>query len=233
MTNSVPVITIDGPSGTGKGTIAQLLAKRLSWNLLDSGALYRVLALAATQHGVDVDNEAAVVVLAAHLDVHFDAHQCGEQPRVILEGEDVTDTIRTETVGNGASKIAACPKVREALLERQRAFCQLPGLVTDGRDMGTVVFPSAGLKIYLQASAEVRAQRRHQQLKEKGINVNLDAVYRDIAERDVRDTQRACAPLKPAPDAVTVDTTHLSIEQVLDCIMQEVQSRFAEQLERV
>lgn len=225
MSDLWPVITIDGPSGTGKGTISQLVAKELGWNLLDSGALYRVLALAAKQHAVDINNEQGLEVLAAHLDVQFNANSAKATSRIILEGADVTDAIRTEECGNNASKAAALPKVRRALLERQRAFCEKPGLVTDGRDMGTVVFPDAMLKIYLDADVEERAKRRHNQLKEKGINVSLAQVLEELAVRDVRDKKRSVAPLKPAMDAVIVDTSGLSIEQVLDRILRESQSR--------
>ena len=223
-----PVITIDGPSGTGKGTIGQLVAQELGWHLLDSGALYRVLALAAEQHHVPLDNEDSLTVLARHLDVQFKATQIGMKSRIILEGEDVTDTICTEKYGNAASTVGAYALVREALLARQRAFREAPGLVTDGRDMGTVVFPDAKVKIYLDASKAERADRRYNQLKEKGISVNLAAVQQEIAERDRRDKQRAVAPLKPAKDAVIVDTTGLSIEQVLKRILHEVNTRLLE-----
>lgn len=228
MTNTWPVITIDGPSGSGKGTISQLLAQRLGWNLLDSGALYRVLALAAKQHAVDLTNADGLTVLAGHLDVQFRATDMGAAPRVILEGEDVTDVIRTEECGDMASQVAAIPSVRQALLERQRAFCEQPGLVTDGRDMGTVIFPQAVLKIFLDASAEERAQRRYNQLKEKGINGSLARVLEELRERDRRDTQRAVAPLKPAKDAIKIDTTGLSIQQVLDQVIQAVHSRLGD-----
>lgn len=220
-----PVITIDGPSGSGKGTVSQLLAQELKWNFLDSGALYRVLALAAKQHHVESDKEDALTVLAGHLDVQFKAIGKGYPPRVILEGEDVTDAIRTEECGNDASKIAMISSVREALLDRQRAFCEKPGLVTDGRDMGTVVFPSAQIKFFLQATQEERAKRRYNQLKEKGINVSLSAVLNDLIERDMRDKKRPVAPLKPAKDAIIIDTTGLRIEQVLQRILDVVYSR--------
>lgn len=225
MSDVIPVITIDGPSGTGKGTTSQLLAKALDWNLLDSGALYRVLALAAKLHHVDMHNEDALQVLAAHLDVQFNATSNGDPSRIIFEGQDVTDDIRTEECGQNASIVAAMPAVRAALLDRQRAFAVEPGLVTDGRDMGTVVFPDALLKVYLDASTEARAQRRTNQLKEKGINVNLPRVLEDIIARDKRDSQRSVAPLKPAKDAFVIDTTQLAIEDVLDKILQEVRSR--------
>lgn len=225
MGNQVPVIAIDGPSGSGKGTIAGLLAKRLGWNLLDSGALYRLLAFAARNHGVDLTNEEALKVLAAHLDVQFQASEPGQSQRIVLEGEEVTDAIRNEQVGAGASQVASLPAVREALLQRQRAFCEAPGLVADGRDMGTVVFPQAPLKVFLTASAEERARRRYLQLKAKGLDVNLASLLDEIRERDERDMQRAVAPLKPAPDAIQLDSTELSIEQVLERIMSEVADR--------
>ncbi len=174
-TGQVPVITVDGPSGSGKGTICQLLARELDWELLDSGALYRLVGLAARHHGVDLDDEDALVVLAAHLDVQFVARE-DDTVQIILEGEEVTDSIRTEAVGKDASIVAAIPSVRDALLERQRAFAEKPGLIADGRDMGTVVFPAAALKIYLDASAEERAQRRYKQLKNKGLSKGVAAL---------------------------------------------------------
>ncbi|WP_375739535.1 (d)CMP kinase [Pseudomonas boanensis] len=219
MSNNVPVIAIDGPSGSGKGTVAGLLAKRLGWHLLDSGALYRLLAFAARNHGVDLTNEESLKVLAAHLDVQFSAKVGGGQ-RIVLEGEDVTDIIRSEQVGAGASQVAALPAVREALLQRQRAFLEAPGLVADGRDMGTVVFPEAQLKIFLTASAEERARRRYLQLKGKGMEADQASLLEEIQERDERDSQRSVAPLKPAPDAVILDSTHLSIDEVQDKILE-------------
>lgn len=227
MSYEWPVITIDGPSGTGKGTISQLLAQKLGWNFLDSGVLYRVLAFAAQRHSVDINNEKALVVLAGHLDVQFPADKNRSISRVVFEGEDVTDAIRSEECGNNASKVAVLPKVRKALLERQRAFCEKPGLVTDGRDMGTVVFPDATLKIYLDAEIDERARRRHNQLKEKGINVSLGQILEELAVRDVRDKERSVAPLKPAADAVIIDTSRLGIEQVLERILREAQVRIA------
>ncbi|MCY1264975.1 Cytidylate kinase [compost metagenome] len=218
MNANVPVIAIDGPSGSGKGTVAGLLAKRLGWRLLDSGALYRLLAFAARNHGVDLTNEESLKVLAAHLDVQFNAIAGGGQ-RIILEGEDVTDVIRSEQVGAGASQVAALPAVREALLQRQRAFLEAPGLVADGRDMGTVVFPQAQLKIFLTASAEERARRRYLQLKGKGMEADLASLLQEIQERDERDSQRSVAPLKPAPDALILDSTSLSIDEVQNRIL--------------
>jgi cytidylate kinase len=225
MTALAPIVAIDGPSGSGKGTIAGLLAQKLGWNLLDSGALYRLLAFAARNHGVDLTNEEAMKVLAAHLDVQFLAGAQGQGQRIILEGEEVTDAIRNEVIGAGASQVASLPAVREALLQRQRAFQEMPGLVADGRDMGTVVFPDAPLKIFLTASAEERARRRYLQLKAKGDDVNLASLLDEIRARDERDTLRAVAPLKPAADAIQLDSTELSIEQVLERILSEVANR--------
>ncbi len=225
MIRQIPVITIDGPSGSGKGTVAALLAAKLGWNFLDSGALYRLLAFAARNHGVDLTNEEALKLLAAHLDVQFGASQGAEGMQIVLEGEDVTQAIRNEQVGAGASQVAALPAVREALLQRQKAFREAPGLVADGRDMGTVVFPDAPLKVFLTASAEERARRRYLQLKSKGDDVNLASLLDEIRARDERDTGREVAPLKPADDAVQLDSTDLSIEQVLGQILSEVAKR--------
>ena len=212
QTQHFPVITIDGPSGSGKGTISSMLAQRLGWRFLDSGALYRLVALACQNHAIELENVEAVVTIAAHLDVQFDTRS--QTTRVVLEGEDVTDTIRTETVGNAASKVAAIPSVREALLGRQRDFLGEPGLLADGRDMGTVVFPDAELKIFLTASAEERAKRRYNQLKDKGLDVNLADLLNEISERDKRDSERTVSPLVPADDAVLVDSTGTGIEEV-------------------
>ena len=211
---TVPVITIDGPSGAGKGTLCKALAETLQWHLLDSGAIYRVLALAALHHQVDISSEEALVPLAAHLDVRFVS--VGGDLQVILEGEEVTHEIRTQEVSNTASKVAAFPRVREALLRRQRGFKEAPGLIADGRDMGTVVFPEAPVKIFLDASAEERAQRRMLQLQEKGFDVNFERLLSEIKERDDRDRNRAVAPLVPATDALVIDSTGMTIEQVIE-----------------
>ncbi len=221
-----PVITVDGASGTGKGTVTQVLAKRLGWHFLDSGALYRVLAWAAQKHSVALDNEKALQALAEHLDVQFIA-QKSSLPKIILEGEDVTEAIRTEQNGNAASMIAVFPGVRSALLSRQRAFRMAPGLVADGRDMGTVIFPDAELKIFLLASPEERAFRRYNQLKAQGINVNLGDLIRELQERDKRDKERVVAPLKPAEDAISIDTDHLSVEEVVEKIISEIELKKA------
>jgi cytidylate kinase len=221
-----PVITIDGASGTGKGTITQLLAKRLGWKFLDSGVLYRVLALAAQKHSVAFDNEKALEVLAEHLDVQFITQE-NNLPMIILEGEDVTDIIRSEKIGNAASKVGELPAVRAALMSRQRAFRETPGLVADGRDMGTVVFPDAELKVFLTASPEERAQRRYNQLKDSGISVNLRDLIANLSERDKRDKERVVAPLKPAEDAICIATDHLSIDEVVEKIWNEIEKKKA------
>ena len=219
MTERAPVVTIDGPSSSGKGTISRRVAGHLGWHLLDSGALYRLVAHAWLGQGLapaDVDGHAR---LAAAMQVVFGAGPDGGE-QILLEGRDVTQAIRTEAAGQGASRVAAWPAVRTALLERQRALVRPPGLVADGRDMGTVVFPGARLKIYLTASAEERALRRYKQLKDKGSGVSLSALSREITERDARDSTRAVAPLIPAPDAELIDSTGLSIEEVVGRVLQ-------------
>jgi cytidylate kinase len=218
--NEIPVIAIDGPSGSGKGTISRLIAQRLGWHMLDSGALYRLVALAAQRHSISMENKSALVPLAAHLDVEFHPGEGSDNVKIILEGEEVTNDIRTEECGNAASKVAALPAVREALLERQRAFRMPPGLVADGRDMGTVVFPEAKLKIFLTASQEERADRRYKQLKEKGINVSFAQLLKEIAARDERDSNRKSAPLKAATDADYLDTSNMTIDEVVDYILE-------------
>jgi len=215
---NVPVITLDGPSGTGKGTLCHLLAKHLNWNMLDSGAIYRVLAYAARKNTVDLSDIKALTDLALSLDLSFES-QATDDTRVILDKIDVFHLIRTEQCGQDASLIAVIPEVRQALLERQRAFAQLPGLVTDGRDMGTIVFPNAILKIFLYANEEERANRRYLQLKKKGINVSLAQVVEELVKRDTRDTARTYAPLKPAETAVRLDTTGLTIVQVFNNVL--------------
>ena len=214
MTNVSKVITVDGPSGAGKGTVCAHLAEQLGWHLLDSGALYRITGLAASRKGIVLDDEVAVAAVAGQLDVVFQPTPVGV--KVILEGEDVTDIIRTEEVGSLASQVAALPEVRAALLQRQRDFAQADGLIADGRDMGTVVFPAAHVKVFLTASAEERGQRRYQQLLDKGFDASLPALIEDIQARDERDSNRAVAPLKPADDATVIDSTDLTIEEVCE-----------------
>jgi cytidylate kinase len=211
--SGVPVVAIDGPSGSGKGTIGRLLARKLGWNYLDSGVLYRLVALAALRRHLDFADSRGLADLAGLLDVRFN----GEH--VYLDGADVSGELRTERTGDAASKVAAVPEVREALLQRQRDFAVPPGLVADGRDIGTVVFPNALLKVVLTASAEARAMRRHKQLKEKGIDVSLPDLSWDIAQRDARDANRTVAPYRPAPDAQVIDSTSLTPEEVVGHIL--------------
>jgi cytidylate kinase len=219
------VITIDGPSGAGKGTISQLVAKHLGWQFLDSGAMYRLCGLACVKTSTPFDDVEAVAVLASQLDIEFKLD--GDSLLTLLNGEEVTAQLRTEEGGTNASKVAPIPAVRAALLERQRAFASEKGLVADGRDMGTVVFTDAPLKIYLTASAEVRAERRYKQLTLAGESVSMRAILEDIEARDARDMNRPVAPLKPAEDAIEIDSSALSIEQVLAQILALTQGRFS------
>ncbi|MCG6199807.1 (d)CMP kinase [Psychromonas antarctica] len=214
----INLITIDGPSGSGKGTVCHILAKKLNWNLLDSGALYRILAYAALQQKVSLDNAAELAELALNLEVSFQSNGSGVD--TLLSGENVGDQLRTETIGKIASQIASLQVVRDALLVRQQNFSQEPGLIADGRDMGTVVFPDAPVKIFLDASAEERALRRFNQLQDKGFNVNIAQILSEIKERDYRDRNRAVAPLRPAADALVIDSTLLTIDEVVNQVLE-------------
>ncbi|WP_006788045.1 (d)CMP kinase [Thiorhodospira sibirica] len=216
-----PVLTIDGPAGSGKGTISALAAEKLGWHLLDSGALYRLVALAALRHAVSLDHEQALARIAVNLDARFALHPV-KGLSVWLNGLPVDEALREERTGEAASKVATWPLVRDALLQRQRAFCQVPGLVADGRDMGTVVFPQAHYKIFLTASQEERANRRYKQLKEKGLDANLQTLLEDLQARDARDANRAVAPLKPADDALVIDSTGKGIDEVLAQVLDYV-----------
>jgi cytidylate kinase len=220
MGSAAPVITIDGPSGSGKGTVARILARRLGWNLLDSGALYRGLALLALERGMNLAQARKVARLADELDISFDVS--GDDTRALMAGRCVDAQLRAESTGEAASQIAQYPDVRTALLSRQRAFAAPPGLVADGRDMGTVIFPNAPYKFFLTASAQERARRRHKQLKQKGISVSLRDLAKEIADRDRRDSERSTAPLRPADDAYHIDSSELDIAGVVDLILTEL-----------
>jgi cytidylate kinase len=222
----VPVLTIDGPSGSGKGTVSRAAAQALGWALLDSGALYRLVALAGRRAGMDLDNAAGLAGIARQFDIRFGVDPQGDE-QVWLDGRDVTREIRTETAGNDASKVASLPSVRAALLDRQRRFAVPPGLVADGRDMGTVVFPDARVKIFLTASADERAARRHKQLKEKGVAATLAALSREIAERDQRDITRSASPLVASSDAVLLDTTGMPVDAVIERVLEIARGRHA------
>ena len=217
MNPLAPVLTIDGPSGAGKGTISRIIARRMGWHYLDSGALYRAVGVAASW--ADIDTSDASALVRCTFDTHVQFVEQGDAMRVMVNGTDATDELRLETTGALASAIAAIPEVRAALKERQRAFRELPGLVADGRDMDTVIFPDASYKVFLTASAEERAERRHKQLKDKGVSVNFDDLLREIMARDARDAQRTVAPLKPADDAVLIDTTGIGIDDVVARVM--------------
>ncbi len=225
MSNKIPVITIDGPGGSGKGTIGLRLATQMGWHFLDSGCLYRVLALQCIKLQVSLDDEADITQIAKDLRVEFKPDEEGNSQKIFLDNYNVGNYIRSEKCASVASQISAFGKVRKALVARQRAFRQAPGLVTDGRDMGTVIFPNAEIKFYFQASAEERAKRRYKQLNDKGISVNLLQILIDIEKRDTRDKQRSVAPLKPADDAVLIDTTTLSVDAVFKQVLSEVAQR--------
>jgi CMP/dCMP kinase len=221
---SVPVLTIDGPSGSGKGTISRMVAENLGWRLLDSGALYRAVGYAAGMEGLDLSDADAVTRCAQTTRIRFQAVSDGSDTRVLVNGHDATDELRTETAGAAASAIASIPSVRQALVDMQLAFRKGPGLVADGRDMGTVIFPDAPFKVFLTASAAERAKRRYKQLKEKGLSVTLTVLQREIEARDARDASRTVAPLKPAVDAVFIDTTGMGIDDVVAKVLAVVQS---------
>ena len=221
-TETVPVITLDGPGGAGKGTVCLLLAEKLGWHILDSGSLYRLTALQALQS--NVSDVSQLIEIARNMDIEYVSD--GTSLKILLNGRDVTEAIRAEAVGSRASEIAAVTAVRQALLDRQRSFARPPGLLADGRDMGTVVFPQAQLKIFLTASPVERANRRYKQLKEKGIDANLPKLVAELEARDKRDSERSAAPLKAADDALLLDTTEMSIDEVVDQVLQMASQSF-------
>jgi cytidylate kinase len=228
----VPVVAIDGPGGSGKGVVARAVARRLGWHVLDSGALYRLVGIAALARGVSLDDAATVADVARNLDADFDP-LAGSEGRVMLDGRDVTDAIRTEAASYAASQVAAMSRVRAALVERQRGFRRPPGLVADGRDMGSYIFADARVKVFLTASVEERARRRYNQLKQKGIDVSLPALSQDMAERDRRDTQRSVAPLRADPDARILDSTGMTIEQVVSVVLRWVAEAYPDVAHRL
>ncbi len=221
----IPVISVDGPGGAGKGTLCVALARHLGWHLLDSGALYRLVALAAEERGVPFDDSDALAEVARHLDVSFELRSDADLTEVFLDGRRVDEALRSDAAGQGASQVAAIPEVRAALVERQRAFRRAPGLVADGRDMGTVIFPDAALKVFLTASTEERARRRYKQLKDKGLDASLRDLLTSMASRDERDAKRAVAPLRPADDAIVIDSTEVDAEGVLARVLSEARAR--------
>jgi len=225
MTNKIPVVALDGPSGSGKGTVGQLLAQRLGWHFLDSGALYRSLGVAAEQAGVDLNDKTALARLALEMSLRFTPRETADTVDVLLNGQEIGDRLRTEASGRRASILAAIPEVRRALLQKQHSFRQPPGLVADGRDMGSTVFPDAILKVYLTATPDVRAERRYKQLKDKGFDVNLRGLFDEIRERDARDAVREVSPLKPAKDACILDTSQLDISGVVERVYGLLQAR--------
>lgn len=224
MSNTIPVVTVDGPGGSGKGTLSRLLAGQLHWHWLDSGAIYRLLALSAERNQIDPTDADALANAALALQVEFRASQ-NDEPATLLAGEDVTPELRTETCGAAASKVASIPAVRDALLQRQRDFRQDPGLVADGRDMGTVVFPQAELKLFLTASLEERAQRRYKQLKAQGLAITMSDLLGEISARDERDANRTAAPLRPADDAIVIDCSEMTIDEMLATAMAHIRER--------
>ncbi len=231
LASEVPVLAIDGPGGSGKGTIARAAARQLGWHMLDSGALYRLVGLCAIEQGLAMDDPAALAGIASRLDAHFDP-LAGNEGRIVLQGRDVTEAIRTEAASRAASRVAVVPAVRGALVDRQRGFRRPPGLVADGRDMGSFIFPDARIKVFLTASVEERARRRYNQLKLKGIDVSLPGLSKDMAERDRRDAERSIAPLRACPDARTLDSTGMSIEEVVSLVLRWVYVAYPEMAHR-